>query len=146
MKRFALMATVALLSATGLAHADTVTEEVVYSTPSITPLEAFNQMDLDNNWEVNTIEYDWAVKHHPELAAYSYEGLDINGNGIVTRSEAKNVDPAAAAMQKKVVKTVIKEPVVVDVVEPAAGGDKVIMEQTGMHHTTTTTTKTYPAR
>ncbi|MGE4313461.1 MAG: hypothetical protein AB7E85_04225 [Pseudobdellovibrionaceae bacterium] len=144
MKRITLMATVALLAVTGAAHADTVSQEVIYSTPTITPIEAFDKMDLDNNWEVNTIEYDWAVKHHPDVAAYSYEGLDINNNGIITRKEAKNVDPAAAAMQKTIVKTVIKDPVVVDVVEPAAG-TVVVTEPVGMRHTTTRTTTTYPA-
>ena len=39
---------------------------------------------------------------------------DINGNGKITRSEAKKVSPQAASAQKTVVKTVVKDPVIVE--------------------------------
>ena len=124
MKRLALMATAVIIGTAGFAHADMVTEEVIVNTPSVSPLQAFDMMDLDNNWIVDTIEYDFAVQtnHTANLAAYSYDNMDINGNGIITRSEAKRLTPEQAASSRTVVQTVTKDPVYVDVYEPSAGG------------------------
>ena len=114
MKRLALLASAIIIGTTGAASADTVSERVVYTTPEISPLQAFDRMDLDNNWVVDTIEYDWAYDHYPSVRGYSFSGMDINGNGKITRSEAKKVSPQAASAQKSVVNTVVKDPVIVE--------------------------------
>ena len=79
-------------------------------------------MDLDNDWIVDTIEYDNAVNYSTHnLGAYSFEGMDLNGNGLITRTEAKRVTPEQAASSSTVIRTIVKDPVYVDVVEPASG-------------------------
>lgn len=142
MKRLALMATAVILGTAGIAQAETITEEVIVDVPSVTPLEAFDIMDLDNNWIVDTIEYDFAVKTNrtAEFSAYSFDNMDINGNGLITRKEAKNLTPEQAAASRTVVRTVVKDPVYVDVYEPAAGprGNTVVETQTGTNTTVTT--------
>lgn len=157
MKRLALMASVLVLGTMSAAHAETVTEQVIFTTPQISPLEAFNQMDLDNNWEVNTIEYDWAYDHYPEVRGYTFSGLDMSGNGLVTREEAQTVSPAIASAEKTTIRTIIKDPVIVqrpvassstmsyDMVEPAAGGMNMDsdVDSSYVHTNTRTTTIRY---
>lgn len=139
MKRLALMATAVILGTSGIAHAETVTEEVIVNTPSVSPLQAFDRMDLDNNWIVDTIEYDFAVRTNrtAEFSAYSFDNMDTNGNGIITRSEAKKLTPEQAASSRTVIKTITKDPVYVDVYEPSAGGNTVTQVQTGTNTTVT---------
>ena len=122
MKRLALLATAVLIGTAGLAQAETITEEVIIQKPAMSPLEAFDTMDLDNDWIVDTIEYDNAVNYSTHnLGAYSFEGMDLNGNGLITRTEAKRVTPEQAASSSTVIRTIVKDPVYVDVVEPAGG-------------------------
>lgn len=58
------------------------------NAPHYTEVQAFDIMDLDHNYIVNPVEFDWAQAHYQGLQDFDFEKMDTNGNGIVTRDEA----------------------------------------------------------
>ncbi|MGE4313462.1 MAG: hypothetical protein AB7E85_04230 [Pseudobdellovibrionaceae bacterium] len=77
-------------AALALMNAPVMANEMQHSNnaPHYTQLEAFEVMDLDQNYIVNPVEFDWAQAHYQGLQNFSFEDMDTNGNGIVTRDEA----------------------------------------------------------
>lgn len=74
-------------------------EKNVFETPKISILDAFDIMDLDNDYVVDTIEYNNAIERwkNLNLGGYNFRGMDLDGNGIITRQEAKKVTPEQAS-------------------------------------------------
>ena len=68
--------------------------------------------------------------------------MDTNQNGIITRSEVKNLTPLEAAADRTVVKTVVKDPVYVDIIE-VQGGKHVVETQTGVKTSISSETHDY---
>lgn len=56
--------------------------------PTTSSLQAFEMMDLDNNFIVNPIEFDYATATMPAVRGYSFAEMDLNNNGKITRDEA----------------------------------------------------------
>lgn len=97
------VAAVALISAPAVAS-----DNMLNTSPSLDRLEAFEVMDLDNNYIVNDIEYKFSQANYAGVQGYSFSELDINGNGIITRDEA-SVEPYGDIAQEAEVAVVTTE-------------------------------------